>query len=249
LIVRVFEAIEGGEAGSPALNVMRNGNPTHTGMRRSVMKIRPSYVWIWSATLGALVGCSDSPPRDQGSVAAYEASIPDTIRQELVRLGVEDQEIRQGLSPERMRDTAFARSMLRGDSVRTSRLKVIVEQYGWPDSSRVGREAAQAAFLILQHSPERQFQKEMLPVIEEQARQGAVPPSEAALLIDRVLMHDGLPQRYGTQFKMAEGRWVLHPVEDEDALEARRRSMGLPPMDEYMRMMEEAYGAPVVRQP
>ena len=93
--------------------------------------------------------------------------------------------------------------MLRGDSVRTRRLRAIVEKYGWPDPSRAGGEAAQAAFLILQHSPEPQFQKDMLPVIEQHARQGAVPPSEAALLIDRVLMHDNLPQRYGTQFKMA----------------------------------------------
>ena len=209
--------------------------------------------WCLAACLGAvslLAGCSEAGNEENGSSeATREEVIPDSVRQELVRLGAEDQEVRQGLSPERMQDTAFARAMLRGDSARTTRLEAIVQEYGWPDSTRVGPEAANAAFLILQHSPVHAFQKRMLPLIEERAQKGIVPPQQAALLIDRVLMHEDLPQRYGTQFKMVEGRWVLHPVEDEDGLEERRRSMGLPSMEEYIRMMEEAYNAPVVREP
>jgi hypothetical protein len=89
----------------------------------------------------------------------------------------------------------------------------------------------------------------MMPVLERLAERGEVPRNDAALLIDRVLMHDSLPQRYGTQFQMVDGRLVLYEVQDEVLLEERRKSMGLPPLEEYMRLMEDLYNTPVVRTP
>jgi hypothetical protein len=176
------------------------------------------------------------------------AAIPDSTREELVELGKQDQLLRADLGPERMKDTAFLRQLRQGDSVRTERLRVLVERYGWPDTVRTGSAAASAAFLILQHSPDHAFQKAMAPRLEELSRQGALPRQEVALLIDRVLMHDGLPQRYGTQFNLKDGRWVMHPVEDEANLDSLRQAMELPPMDVYMKMMEEVYKAPAVRR-
>jgi hypothetical protein len=205
--------------------------------------------WVGLTFSCLLLGCSGSDGSEgRSSEAGRETVIPDSVREELVRMGAEDQQIRQGLSPERMQDTVFAKAMLRGDSVRTARLLAIVEKYGWPDAARVGQEATGAAFLILQHSPADEFQQQMLPVLEELAARGEVPRSEAAMLVDRVLMRQDLPQRYGTQFKMFEGRWVLHPVEDEDHLEERRREMRLPSMEEYMALLEEHTNTPVVRE-
>lgn len=189
-------------------------------------------------------GAADSAP---AADVLTGAMIPDTVRLELIRLGEEDQAPRHGLTPQRMQDTAFLRTMIEGDAARTERLKAVVARYGWPDSTRVGADAAGAAFLILQHSPDHAFQKEMLPTVEALAGEGALPRSEAALLVDRVLMHDGLPQRYGTQFSQEGGRLVLHPVEDEEGLEERRRAMDLPSMDDYVRMLEEFYQMPVGR--
>lgn len=197
-----------------------------------------------------LASCSQGDSRESRPPAApRESTIPDTVRQELIRLGEEDQAIRQGLTPERMQDTAFGRQMLRGDSARTARLRAIVDVHGWPDSVRAGSQAAQAAFLILQHSPVQAFQKEMLPTVEDLAKQGAVPRDEAALLVDRVLVHEGRPQRYGTQFGVVNGRLVMDSVADPAGLEERRKSMGLPSMDEYVRLLEEFYHTEVVRQP
>jgi hypothetical protein len=195
-----------------------------------------------------LMGCSGSDAPESINAGRDAAEVPDPVREELVRLGVEDQEIRQDLSPQRMQDTVFLKAMLQGDSVRSVRLRAIIEEYGWPDSARVGREAAGAAFLILQHSPVDEFQEQMLPVIEELAARGGVPGSDAAMLVDRVLMRQDLPQRYGTQFKMIEGRLVLHPVEDEGQLEERRREMGLPSMEEYIALLKEYTNTPVVRE-
>jgi len=207
------------------------------------------WFWVGLASSSLLMGCSGSDGAEgRTSEFGRATAIPDSVREELVRLGAEDQRIRQDLSPERMQDTVFTKDMLRGDSVRTARLKAIIEEYGWPEPARAGHEAAGAAFLILQHSPVREFQVQMLPVLEELSAAGEVPRSEAAMLIDRVLMHQGLPQRYGTQFKMIQGRWVVHPIEDEDRLEERRQAMGLPSMDEYMTLLEGYTKTPVVRE-
>jgi hypothetical protein len=207
-----------------------------------------SSVWYCVTALMLLAGCSGGDaPASRSPAANREPAIPDSIRQELERLGAEDQEVREGFQAERMQDTVFVKTMMRGDSARTIRLQAIIEQYGWPDSLRVGRAAAEGAFLILQHSPVHEFQKRMVPVIEKRALEGRLRRSEAALLIDRVLMHEGLPQRYGTQFTLKQGRMVLHPVEEEAGLEQRRKSMQLPTMEEYMKVMEEVYKVPVVR--
>jgi len=212
------------------------------------MRIHRLHIPLLIAITGLSAGCSDAASRKSGSSdEAHEDRFPDAVRQDLVRMGTEDQEIRQGLSPDRMGDTAFAKSMLRGDSARTARLRAILDEHGWPDSVRAGGPAAQAAFLVLQHSPSRELQKTWLPTIERLARKGLVPADQAALLIDRVLVGDGLPQRFGTQFSMVDGRLVLDSVENEGSLEERRTSMGLPTMEEYMRLMEDLYHVPVVR--
>jgi hypothetical protein len=208
--------------------------------------------WFWVGGLASsclLMSCSGSDVAENRTSATSRTNvIPDSVREELVRMGAEDQEIRQDLSPERLQDTVFGETMLRGDSARTARLRAIIAEYGWPNSARIGQEAAGAAFLILQHSPVIEFQEQMLTVIEELAATGEVPRSQAAMLVDRVLVRQDLPQRYGTQFKMVEGQLVLNPVEAEAQLEERRRKMGLPTMEEYMAFMEEITKAPVVRE-
>ena len=196
-----------------------------------------------------LVACDVAEDRNGQRMEAASGPVPDSIRRELIAMGEQDQEPRQNLTPETMQDSTVRTRLLSGDSARTERLREIIEKHGWPDSARVGAEAAGAAFLVLQHSPMHEFQREMLPVIEDLASRGALPRENAALLIDRVLVHQGLPQRYGTQFSLEGGRLVLDPVEDEDRLEERREAMGLPTMAVYMKVMEDLYGTPVVRRP
>lgn len=174
-----------------------------------------------------------------------DASVPDSVREELVQLGEQDQAAREELTLEKMQDSVFLMTMLRGDSLRTRRLRQIVDRYGWPTRAAVGPQAANAAFLILQHSPEHEFQKSMVPLLEDLAQEGTMPPSEVATLVDRVLVHEGKQQRYGTQFSVEDGELVMHPVEAEEGLDERRRQMQLPPIEEYKRLLEEHYRASV----
>jgi hypothetical protein len=61
------------------------------------------------------------------------------------------------------------------------------------------------------------------------------------LLVDRVLIRQGLPQRYGTQFMFVEGGIEFHPIEDPESVDERRADVGLPSIEEYRRMSEQFY--------
>jgi hypothetical protein len=172
------------------------------------------------------------------------------LRAELVHMGREDQEARDGFGAAMAgNDTAFARRLMQGDSTRTVRLREIVRRHGWPGRSLVGEDGAQSAWLVLQHSSSVEFQREMVPVLWRAAARGEVRKADVAMLEDRVLVRDGRPQRYGNSFSLRDGRLVPDPIEELPGLDARRAEVGLPAMAEYVRVMGEAYGMPVTWPP
>lgn len=61
----------------------------------------------------------------------------------------------------------------------------------------------------------------------------------AAASKDRVLMRQGRPQLYGTQFvRGADGRWALHPVDPSISDEERAR-WGVPPLETAKERLEQ----------
>jgi hypothetical protein len=56
----------------------------------------------------------------------------------------------------------------------------------------------------------------------------------AAAAYDRWLMTGGLPQKYGTQYRFAKGRWVLHEV-DPTTSDGERARWDVPPLAEALR--------------
>lgn len=99
---------------------------------------------------------------------------------------------------------------------------------GWFYESRYGREAAQAAFHIVQHA-DSDLQRRFLPIFAELVPRGEVEGQSYALMYDRVAMAKGRPQRYGSQFRCEGGRWVVYRIEDPAGLDALRQTMGLGP--------------------
>jgi hypothetical protein len=55
---------------------------------------------------------------------------------------------------------------------------------------------------------------------------------------DRILVAEGKPQRYGTQFHTVDGKLVPRPIEDEANVDARRAAVGLGTMAEYNEQMQ-----------
>jgi len=126
-------------------------------------------------------------------------------------------------------------------------LKAVIAEKGWPGIRRVGRDGAKAAWLIVQHADhDPAFQAQALALMQNAAKTGDADAADVALLTDRVLIAQGKPQRYGTQFtSAADGVMELQPTEDMQTLDARRRAAGLQPLAAYKAMLSETYGKPV----
>ncbi len=134
---------------------------------------------------------------------------------------------------------AFIKKM---DSVfnrNTAALKKILQRYGWPGIDLVGREGAEAAFLIVQHSTDTLFQRACLPLLRTACEHGQASGDNLALLTDRVLVRDGRPQLYGTQTKIVNGKIVLETIADSADVDARRAKLGLMPLSKYLELLRE----------
>ncbi|MHC4404823.1 MAG: DUF6624 domain-containing protein [Planctomycetota bacterium] len=177
-----------------------------------------------------------------GSACAENTQPPwEVTRDDLIAMEQKDQAVREGLTGAALGDTVRLREMLAVDSAHTQRLREIVEAYGWPEISDVGEDGAHAAWLLLQHSSDIEFQRTTLTLMEDAAERGEASRRSLALLTDRVLIHQDKPQRYGTQFKFVDGRLEFHPIEAPESVDERRASVGLPPLEDYRRMSEEFY--------
>lgn len=112
---------------------------------------------------------------------------------------------------------------------------------------RVGRDGARAAWLILQHA-DLETQQRHLPALRTALQIGQADPVQVAMLEDRVRMGEGRPQLYGSQLSSRDGEpMALYPVEDPAKLDARRAAIGLPPIDDYLQLIETQLGVPVGR--
>jgi hypothetical protein len=89
----------------------------------------------------------------------------------------------------------------------------------------------------------------MLPLLERAMVEGEVPAADVAMLADRVAVHQGRAQRYGTQFSLHDDTLVPDPIGDLAGLDSLRATVGLPPMREYVRVLSEMNGLPVAWPP
>jgi hypothetical protein len=168
------------------------------------------------------------------------------VRDALVRLGREDQQGRDTI-PRALaaNDTATIKRIMRADTARSRWLRAIVKRDGWPTRAAYGDTASRAAWLILQHSPFAEFQEELLPSLTALASEGEMSSADVAMLTDRVLVQQGKPQRYGTQFGSQNGKLVAKPIEGFAELDNRRAKVGMPPMSEYVKLLSDMYKLPV----
>jgi hypothetical protein len=128
------------------------------------------------------------------------------------------------------------------DARNTARMKEVVDKYGWPGKSLVGMDGSQKAWLMVQHADEdRAFQKRCLPLLTEAVKKGEASPEQLAYLTDRVRVADKEKQVYGTQFRQGKGKMEPYPIEDEANVDQRRKEVGLPPLAEYRKMIDELY--------
>jgi hypothetical protein len=149
------------------------------------------------------------------------------IQGELARRRAVDQAVR--------RDRGRHAEMARVDADNTAYIKEVVKDVGWIDVERFGRAAADAAFLLVQHSGDLPLMLAALPEIEKDVRAGRADGQNFALLYDRTQLMSGGKQRYGSQIRQNDnGELVVYQLEDPDRVDARRKELGLVPLREYL---------------
>jgi hypothetical protein len=174
------------------------------------------------------------------------------LREELLAMKVEDQRVRKAAGPTMTGQQREEWMQL--DARNQARMEAIIAEHGWPGVSLVGADGAGAAWLLVQHfSPT--FQEKCLPLLENAVSTGQAAGRNYAYLLDRVRMHQGKPQIYGTQFRTSNGMTAAHPIEDPDHLDERRRAIGLGPWADYEKQIlkgaaarEAMVGNPDLRQ-
>ena len=137
-------------------------------------------------------------------------------------------------------DESLRDEMLEIDRANTEVLKRFLAVHSWITISKFGAQADHDTWMLVQHADhDVVFQKEMLSKLKKLYSQKETNPTHYAYLYDRVAMHEGRPQRYGTQMNLVNGELVLHDIEDKEQVDTYRSSVGLPSLEKYMELMRQ----------
>jgi hypothetical protein len=156
------------------------------------------------------------------------------LRRELIAMAEHDLHVREQLAADGSLFQGYHPMMQAVHDANAARLDAMLAQYGWPGEPQVGRDAAEAAWLIAQHAiAQPALQRRALIALQAAAQRGEVDPLQPAMLEDRIRICEGRPQRYGTQFDWdASGEMSPLPIEDPPSVDQRRRALGLKPLEE-----------------
>ena len=108
-------------------------------------------------------------------------------------------------------------------------LEGILEEIGYPTIAKVGEEASDAAWLIIQHAISLPtFMENCARLLEEAVNEKQANPVQLAYLMDRIAVLKGEAQRNGTQFDWDE-KGVLNPqhFDNLEKVNTRRAKLGL----------------------
>ncbi|MEA3425870.1 MAG: DUF6624 domain-containing protein [Bacteroidota bacterium] len=118
-------------------------------------------------------------------------------------------------------------------------LNDIIDEIGYPTIEKVGKEANEAAWLVIQHSIGKPaFMKKSAALLERAVSENNADPKSLAYLIDRIAVLEGKPQLYGTQFDWDEtGNLNPNLYDDLAKVNERRKSIGLNTLEEQTEMI------------
>ncbi len=113
-------------------------------------------------------------------------------------------------------------------------LNDLIEQIGYPTYDKVGEEASEAAWLVIQHAISRpDFMVKCRDLLEVAVSENKANPKNLAYLTDRISVLSGKPQLYGSQFGWDEnGELNPNRYDDLDKVNYRRKAICLNSLEE-----------------
>jgi len=121
------------------------------------------------------------------------------------------------------------------DSSNMNYVERIFKTKGYPGKSMVGEPTNTVAWYVLQHSNKI---SEYLPIIKKAGEEGEIPMNLVAMMEDRYLMNEGMPQVYGTQGRMDDSKEYIWPIDDPENVNTRREQAGFDTtIEEYAKQL------------
>lgn len=182
----------------------------------------------------------------QSIIDKKEANYDKPLRAQLLAIYKDDQPIRQQyisaqkeFGPESKQVDSLGRIMIYKDSINVDKVTKILDENGWVGVDKVGVQANQTLFLVIQHA-DLETQQKYLPLMREAVKIGNAIGSALALLEDRVALGEGKRQIYGSQIGY-DGQQKINyvlPLDDPDNVDKRRAEVGLGSLSEYVKRWE-----------
>lgn len=159
----------------------------------------------------------------------------ETLRAELLEMERLDRSVRADLVERGELHTGGYHPEMQAVHYRhNARMHAILETHGWPGRALVGEDGCRAAGFVVQHAIlDPELQRHGVELLTEAVAKSEAEPFMLALLTDRVLMQEGHPQIYGTQYVGTEkGGVEPWPIANPETVDKRRHAVGLPPLAE-----------------
>lgn len=163
------------------------------------------------------------------------------IAEEIIELKNVDLKLRARLIQNAQLSEGYNEEMEALHNSNAKMLNEIIDRIGYPTSDKVGKEASEAAWLVVQHSiGQPSFMKKCVKLLEMAVKQDKANPINLAYLSDRIAVFEGKPQLYGTQFDWDEnGEMSPKPFDNMTKVNDRRSSVSLNTLEEQIQIMRE----------
>lgn len=163
------------------------------------------------------------------------------IAKKIIELKNEDLKLRDKLIRDGQLGDGYNKEMKKLHDTNAAILNNIIDTIGYPTIDKVGKEASEAAWLVIQHAiGQPDFMKKCLQLLENAVSHNSASPKNLAYLTDRIASSQGKPQLYGTSFDWDKnGELSPKPYDDITKVNQRRKSIGLNTVEEQTQMIRK----------
>jgi hypothetical protein len=130
------------------------------------------------------------------------------------------------------------------DSLNFIKVNKLFDKFGFPGFKEVGKQSSHNFWLLVQHfDKEPNFQEKVLKKMKVEVDSNNTSKSNYAYLVDRVKVNTGQLQIYGTQMVLNKDStsYEPKPLFEPEKVNERRQSILLPPIENYIEMMNKRY--------
>jgi hypothetical protein len=160
-----------------------------------------------------------------------------SLRKEINMMTLKDQHLRY-VRAQHTNDSlsrAIDQQISKSDYDNLNRATTIIQQYGWPKISQIGRDGQHNLWLIVQHADQDVLFQQLVLRAMQKCSATEYSMEHYAFLYDRIQCNLNYKQWYGTQVVWARNgeASAFRPMQYEYKVDQRRKKLGLQPLQIY----------------